>query len=267
MFDYFDKGQFFTMAKDPAFLFYSSDFLSGIADLTMDERGQYITLLCLQHQKGHLTEKMIRLCCGNAAADVLAKFKKDENGLYFNERLDIEIKKRESHGEKQRQRAIDGWKKRKESNIEEIKQSHGKAAAMPLEDENENEDINENRNRIENKKFDFKRALIDFGIPENVATDWMSVRKQKRAANTETAFESIKKEIIKSGLTPEHCITEAVSRSWQGFKSEWLTNNTQTNGKQQITFESKQDAIARKLAEEQRQIAERLAIAFGKNNT
>jgi len=49
------------MAKDPAFLFYSSDFLSGITDLTMEERGQYITLLCLQHQKGSLSEKTIRL--------------------------------------------------------------------------------------------------------------------------------------------------------------------------------------------------------------
>ena len=76
--------------KDPAFLFYSSDFISGVQDLTMEERGQYITLLCLQHQKGHLTEKMIRLCCGNAAADVMAKFRQDENGLFFNERLETE---------------------------------------------------------------------------------------------------------------------------------------------------------------------------------
>ena len=42
------------MERDPAFLFYSSDFLSGIADLNMEERGQYITLLCVQHQKGRL---------------------------------------------------------------------------------------------------------------------------------------------------------------------------------------------------------------------
>mgnify|MGYP001360618340 CR=1 FL=1 len=80
--------------KDPAFLFYSSDFISGVQDLTMEERGQYITLLCLQHQKGHLTEKMIRLCCGNAAADVMAKFRQDENGLFFNERLETEREKK-----------------------------------------------------------------------------------------------------------------------------------------------------------------------------
>lgn len=124
------------MAKDPAFLFYPADFLTGCADLTMEERGQYITLLCLQHQKGHLTTKMIQLCCGNAAADVLHKFSIDENGCYYNERLELEIAKRVQHSEKQRNRAIDGWKKRKDN------QSHGIATALPLENENINVDVN-----------------------------------------------------------------------------------------------------------------------------
>lgn len=30
------------MAKDPAFLFYSSDFLSGVTFLTMEQRGNNI---------------------------------------------------------------------------------------------------------------------------------------------------------------------------------------------------------------------------------
>src|SRR5690554_351231 len=78
----------FAMAKDPAFLLYTKDFLSGVSDLTMEERGQYITLLCLQQQKGHLSEKTIRLSVGNAAADVMAKFRQDSAGLWYNERLE-----------------------------------------------------------------------------------------------------------------------------------------------------------------------------------
>jgi hypothetical protein len=145
--------------KDPAFLFYSSDFLSGVQDLTMDERGQYITLLCLQHQKGHLTEKMIRLCCGNATADVLAKFQQDENGLFFNERLEIEVGKRKAHAEKQRTRAIDGWKKRKNQNCDTDATAYttAYATAMPLvnRNENENENIVEDANekKTTRKKF------------------------------------------------------------------------------------------------------------------
>lgn len=147
--------------KDPAFLFYSSDFLSGVQDLTMEERGQYITLLCLQHQKGHLTEKMIRLCCGNATADVLAKFRQDDNGLFFNQRLEIEVDKRKAHAEKQRVRAIDGWKKRKNqsSDTDATASTTAYATAMPLEDENENRNINEvivedaNEKKTVRKKF------------------------------------------------------------------------------------------------------------------
>jgi uncharacterized phage protein (TIGR02220 family) len=82
------------MAKDPAFLFYSSDFLTGVSNLTMEERGQYITLLCLQHQTGHLSEKTIRLTIGSVSVDVMSKFSKDTNGLFFNQRLDEESEKR-----------------------------------------------------------------------------------------------------------------------------------------------------------------------------
>jgi len=144
--------------KDPAFLFYSSDFLSGVQDLTMEERGQYITLLCLQHQKGRLTEKMVRLCHGIChgiiSADVLAKFETDENGYLYNVRLEAEIEKRKQHSDKQRVRALDGWKKRKESVC------HGNATAyataMPLENENENIidiDSYSNYRKIEFLKF------------------------------------------------------------------------------------------------------------------
>lgn len=123
------------MAKDPAFLFYASDFLTGVQDLTFEERGQYITLLCIEHQKGRLSDKLIKLCVGNATADVMAKFRQDENGLFYNERLEQEIEKRKQHSEKQRVRALEGWKKRKDE------QCHGNATAMPLENENRNKNI------------------------------------------------------------------------------------------------------------------------------
>jgi hypothetical protein len=82
------------MSKDPAILFYTGDFLNGCTDLTFEERGQYITLLCLQHQKGHLSEKTIRLSVGSVSVDVLKKLSKDETGNYFNERMELEMQKR-----------------------------------------------------------------------------------------------------------------------------------------------------------------------------
>jgi len=123
------------MSKDPAFLFYSSDFLTGVSDLTLDERGQYITLLCLQHQKGHLSDKVIKIAVGVVSPDVLAKFQQDDEGLHFNPRLEVEAFKRSEHSRKQKERALKGWEKRKGKSHEH---TTADAAALPLEDENEN---------------------------------------------------------------------------------------------------------------------------------
>ncbi len=80
--------------KDPAVLFYSSDFLTGVGDLTMQERGQYITLLCLQHQKGRLSQKVIDINTPGVSQDVLSKFQKDDQGRYYNKRLMEETMRR-----------------------------------------------------------------------------------------------------------------------------------------------------------------------------
>ena len=125
------------MAKDPAFLFYSSDFLSGISDLTMEERGQYITMLCLQHQKGSLSEKTIRLNVGSVSVDVLAKFQKTTEGNFYNERLENEIQNRQNFTESRRLNGLKGGRPKANG------KPNGKPKNKLSEDENENTDENE----------------------------------------------------------------------------------------------------------------------------
>jgi len=83
------------MAKDPAMLFYSADFMMGAMLLTMEERGQYITLLCVMHQQGRLTiEEMETVLMCKVSKNILKKFQKDSEEKYFNERLELEKNKR-----------------------------------------------------------------------------------------------------------------------------------------------------------------------------
>lgn len=124
------------MAKDPAVLFYTSDFLVGVQGLTMQERGEYITLLCLQHLKGHLTEKEIKLTVGTVSEDVLKKFTTDENGLYFNERMDNEIVKRENFSRSRSENGKKGGRPQKTT-------SFSVALAKKKLAENENININD----------------------------------------------------------------------------------------------------------------------------
>ena len=68
----------------------------------MDERGQYITLLCEQHQLGHIPEEHMRLICGTLRSKVVKKFVKDEEGNYYNPRMEVEITRRRMYVESRR---------------------------------------------------------------------------------------------------------------------------------------------------------------------
>lgn len=82
------------MAKDPAVLFYTSDFLSGVTFLSMEERGQYITLLCIQHQKHSIPLNHMISVCGSDDSSVFKLFTRDEDGSYYHHRMRLEAEKR-----------------------------------------------------------------------------------------------------------------------------------------------------------------------------
>lgn len=84
------------MMKDPAYLFYSQDFYTGVATMTMEDRGKYISILCLMHQQGRMNEETIRFVVGSISVNLKSKFKIDESGLWYNERLELEIEKRKN---------------------------------------------------------------------------------------------------------------------------------------------------------------------------
>jgi uncharacterized protein YdaU (DUF1376 family) len=92
----------FAFMKDPAFLFYSSDFLSGTMTMTHEQVGKYIRLLCLQHQKGELSEKDMLFICGTYDEDIWNKFSRTETGTFLNVRLKEEVLRRKAYSESRR---------------------------------------------------------------------------------------------------------------------------------------------------------------------
>lgn len=91
------------MNKDPAFLFYSSDFLVGTMLMTNEEVGKYIRLMCLAHQKGgYLTKEDVFKICDSSDKEVISKFKFDGEDIYYNVRLLSEITKRSKYSESRR---------------------------------------------------------------------------------------------------------------------------------------------------------------------
>lgn len=89
-----------------------------------------------------------------------------------------------------------------------------------------------NRNKIEKdarahtrKDFDFKGALLDIGVSEAAASDWMLVRKNAKATNTRTAFDQLRAQIDKicriHGVTPDDVVRFAVGHDWRGIDASW----------------------------------------------
>ena len=88
----------------PAVLLYYEDFLNGTAEMTDEEVGQYIRLLCYQNAKGHLSPEFLSRLFGDRPVKeyVLDKFNADENGCLFNIRMESEIQRRVKYSESRR---------------------------------------------------------------------------------------------------------------------------------------------------------------------
>ncbi|HSY77538.1 MAG TPA: hypothetical protein VK890_11810 [Bacteroidia bacterium] len=102
------------MSETSAFLFYSQDFLLGTLTLPMEDRGKYITLLCYMHGHGRLTEEMVCQLVGDISKPLRAKFKTDENGFWYNLRLEKEVKDREKFVKSRRSNGGKGGRKKKQ---------------------------------------------------------------------------------------------------------------------------------------------------------
>jgi uncharacterized protein YdaU (DUF1376 family) len=143
--------------KDPAFLFYSSDWLTGCQFMSMNERGEYITLLAAQHQNGHLDPKRLGFLLGygwDMVSDIVkSKFVLDENGLIYNERLEAEAEKRSQYADKQRNNGMKGGRPKKDENPKETQTiTQLITQSKPKNNPTENENENVNRVRIEDNK-------------------------------------------------------------------------------------------------------------------
>lgn len=95
------------MAKDPAFLFYSKDWIQGTSKLFPAEKGVYIDLLAHQHQDGFLPSEINRLAkmVGISEQDFIVIWEtlKDKffnlDGKLYNKKLEELILDRQINGQ------------------------------------------------------------------------------------------------------------------------------------------------------------------------
>lgn len=221
------------MSKDPAVLFYTSDFLSGTFTMTNEQVGKYIRLLCLQHQKGKLTEKDMLSICIAYDVDIWEKFDVID-GFYINNRMYNEAIRRQKFSESRRNNA-----KSPKNDSTSI------AYAKHMETETVTETITVNKYKIvipfESENFlniwelwkDYKHKQLNF--------------KYKTPVTEQAAINDLVKLSNGDEQTAIEIIHQSMAKGWKGFFAiKTNINEERTNPYSKLNY-SEREALKRSL--------------------
>ena len=218
------------MPKAPAFQFYAQDFLTGVMDLTMQERGLYITLLARQwaifDEKG-IPKKRLALLVGfewdNLPEMIKEKF--DDNGDYFfNSRLMESFKQLKSYKEKQRLNGQKGGRPKTQTITK-------KRSSLKIEDRSM-------KNEDRKKKIEVE-AIKPYQT-ENFDIAWDNWKEYKRLElgfnyKTIHSEQAALTQLGNKTTSEQHAIdsiNNAMAKGWKGiYPEKQLTNGSKKNNK------------------------------------
>ncbi len=177
------KGIFIFMAKDPSFLFYSSDFLIGTSLMSNEEVGQYIRILSWLHQHGPLEKSSLENLVGKISVKILSKLCENEEGLLTNKKLFEVIEKRKKFIKHQYENGKKGGRPKTQT-ITQIKPNY-KPKEKPLENENENENINDNWLEIKKLFFNSYEFTEKICSDKNISSGILEIKMQEFISDLE----------------------------------------------------------------------------------
>lgn len=106
----------------------------------------------------------------------------------------------------------------------------------------------ESKSTAKSTKITAETLVNQYGVSEQVALDWIGMRKSKRAPISETVVNGLIREATKVNLTLDNVLQICVERNWQGFQASWLLREA-NDLKQQIERNQQKRSIAEQVAE------------------
>ena len=225
-------------SKDPAFLFYASDFMMGTTFFSNEQVGKYIRLLCVQHQHGGMIDK--NSFCSLVGDDpmIRSKFVECEHGFY-NERLAQEMERRQKKSGNISKAAKETWEKRKLDKeadtivIQSYNNGNGIVIRPENEDENEivleeigSEKIREIANEVWKDQIWKEQICMGLSINMEELKKWLAQFNSSIASDNIPGFNSSKYKKMSRGW-----ITAQKSK---GVKVE--TGNQRTSSAPTLTY-------------------------------
>lgn len=232
------------MAKDPAILFYTSDFLTGTMFFSDEQTGKYIRLLCAQHQKGRLSEKDMINICKSYDKDIFSKFIKDDEGNYFNERLEKEAIKRKKYSESRSKNRL---------SVKDEKTTYVKH----MENENENTNNSSIQLTINSEKEMLIKTASPYAkkiIPTlDEVIEYLVLEKNESQNEAEKFFDYYQANGWRVGKNP--------MKDWKAAARNWLKNASNYNKQTLKTNENGKQLSKQEL--EQQEFNRRYGTTFG----
>ena len=112
--------------------------------------------------------------------------------------------------------------------------------------------VKDNTNTNTMRVFNFKKSLLDYGFDEPLVDEWLAIRKQKKAINSEFSFNSFIAQVEKAGAEKNEVMQTIAEKQWAGFNHAWMKNtNNNLNG-----IESETDRRDRESAQRKQEIYE-----------
>jgi hypothetical protein len=216
------------MSKDPAVLFYADNFLSGTMFFTDAQTGKYIRALCAQQVHGHLTNEQLESII-KGDEKIKEKFCQDENGLFFNERMEKEINKRLHYSEIQRDRVNKRWDK-KNTTVLPPNNCGNTCNEIEIEIKSDPDlEIDQDLGKSENPLFD-DSWRTDFKAYERIVSkSLLGILQDTAEMEKQQAY------------FPQYDIGKSLQRSVESFwgvKSGWMHKRKQTKKGSEIDMRS-----------------------------
>ena len=193
------------------------DYAKKAGRLTMLQHGAYTLLLdsCYDRERFPTLQEAIEWAWASTEAEIDAVkfvlsrfFTLNKDGCYVQDRILQELLEYHAKADINKRIAIERETKRREKST------------------NREQSVNEsspNHKPITNNHKPVKNTVAPpDGVTDSVWQDWLSLRKTKKAAVTQTAIDGIEREARKAGVSLQSALETCCARGWTGFKADWL---------------------------------------------
>lgn len=227
------------------------DYAKKAGKLSMLQHGSYTLLIdaCYDREKFPTMDEALDWCWATTPEEiaavqfVLTKFFSLEDGRYTQTRILEEIQEYQGKCKTNQDIAFErerAKKDRKANETSTIRAPDVNESAPNQEPRtNNHEPVTSNQDKPKPAKPPAGLSasdLVAMGVDEQVAIDFLLIRKAKRAPLSKTALKGIQKEAEDAGITLSAALAACAVRGWQSFKAEWHTQpNGQTQQPQQQT--------------------------------